>query len=103
MKLLAFAVENLLSGLSDGVFTYKTSTLASVELAESLFKQKRNLNEYRLCQIGEFDNESCSIISSVRKVIPWDTRHCPMDVVPNGEVISPEKNQEIIDNISDKS
>lgn len=103
MKLLAFAVENLLSGLSDGIFTFKTSTLASVELAQSLSSQKRNLNEYRLCQIGIFDNESCSIASTDRKVIAWDTRHCSVDVVPNGESISPEQNQELIDNIADKS
>ena len=100
MVLKCFIVENLLSGLSDGVFTYKTSVLASVELASSLFAQKRNLNEYRLIEVGEFDNELGTISGCEHKVIAWDTRHCPQDVVTEEHRLSIEENQKQIDKLA---
>lgn len=100
MVLKCFVVENLLSGLSDGVFTYKTSVLASVELASSLSAQKRNLNEYRLIEVGEFDNELGTISGNEHKIIAWDTRHCSQDVVTEEHRLSAEENQKQIDKLA---
>lgn len=76
MKL--YAVQNILSGVNatQGIFTYTTDTMASVELAENIVKSKTmRLDECRLYCIGEYNEEKQTIdTTGFPTVISWDLR-----------------------------
>ena len=76
MKMNMYVTKNLLSGLSDGIFLYRTDKLASVEIAEMLVKGRRMvLEEFQLNRVGTFDNETNEVVPSASfDIIPWDCR-----------------------------
>lgn len=76
MKMNMYVTTNLLSGLSDGIFVYRTDKLASVEIAEMLVKGRRvSLDEFQLKRVGSFDNETCDVFPSANpEIITWDCR-----------------------------
>lgn len=78
MKLNCYVVRNRLSGLSEGVLTYRTNEEASVEAASFLhFVRKRPIDEHDLLLVGSFDNETNELIPCNPKAISWDCRRLP--------------------------
>lgn len=91
MKLNCYCVRNVLSGLSDGIFTYKTDGLASVTLAP-MISRTTPLDEVQLMNIGTFDNETNELVPCSPVLVTWDSRrlvkesradNVPVDKVEN--------------------
>lgn len=75
MLMNCYVIRNRLSGLSEGILTYKTDDEASVEACEFLAKvRRRPIDEHDLLVVGTFDNETNELIPCNSHAIPWDKR-----------------------------
>lgn len=75
MKLNMYSIYNVLSGLSDGIMTFRTDKLASVEIANMIVNVRhQNLDEFVLHNVGTYDNETEEINPTRPIVVDWDCR-----------------------------
>lgn len=75
MLMNCYVIRNRLSGLSEGILTYKTDDEAAVEACEFLVKvRRRSIDEHDLLIVGTFDNETNDLIPCNPHAIPWDKR-----------------------------
>ena len=91
MKHGVYAVRNILSGISSGLYLFPTDAVACVDLAVSLAPrqysasaQKDFINsELQLFRVGSFDIETQALESCTPVLVPWDFRRMietPMNV-----------------------
>lgn len=70
-----YSIYNVLSGLSDGIMTFRTDKVASVEIANLIVNARhQNLDEFILHNVGTYDNETEEIIPIRPEVVEWDCR-----------------------------
>lgn len=75
MMLNCYTTKNTLSGLFEGIYTFRTDKEASVNLCLHVTKIKKlPLEEHELTCIGSYDNETNAIYPTEPRIVEWDTR-----------------------------
>lgn len=74
MNLNKYVVKNTLSGLTDGIYLYKTDAFASKKISADFISLKFDLSDYSLYCIGTYDTETMSETCTDPVLVPWNVR-----------------------------
>lgn len=74
MTLNKYVVKNTLSGLTDGIYLYKTDAFASKKISGDFASLKFDLSDYVLYCIGTYDSETMIETCSEPVLVPWNVR-----------------------------
>lgn len=77
-----FAVKNILSGISSGLYLFPTEAQAAVDLAVNLAPRQYSVKdqqefintELQLFCVGEFNIESNELLACPARLVAWDFR-----------------------------